>query len=163
LGEPSYPFLVDGETPKPGAFFNNPDLAKTFHTLAREGKDGFYKGRVAEAIVDGMCVPGCPHTRHTHLKLAAVTARGGLMTLEDLAEHETEFVEPISYTFSKEGHIIWECPPNGQGLAALIALGIIDALREEGIVDYQKYEEGSTEWFHVLMWVIEECRGIDVC
>lgn len=76
------------------------------------------------------------------------------MTLEDLAEHESEFVAPISYTFGTEGHTVWECPPNGQGLAALIAMGIIDALREEGIVDYEAYEEGSAEWFHVLMWVL---------
>ena len=75
------------------------------------------------------------------------------MTLEDLASHQSEFVDPISYSFGPEKHTIWECPPNGQGLAALIAFGILDALREEGIVDYAAYEEGSAEWFHVLMCV----------
>ncbi|RSH84019.1 hypothetical protein EHS25_005264 [Saitozyma podzolica] len=133
VGETDYPFLIDGRTPNPGEYFNNPALAETFRTVGKEGKDGFYKGRIAQAIVDAM------------------GARGGVMTLEDLAEHESEFVAPISYTFGKEGHTVWECPPNGQGLAALIAMGIIDALREEGIVDYEAYEEGSAEWFHVLI------------
>lgn len=73
------------------------------------------------------------------------------MELSDLASHRTDFVEPISYTFGKDKHTVYECPPNGSGLAALIAFGILDALREERVVDFEQLEEGGAEWFHVLM------------
>lgn len=75
---------------------------------------------------------------------------GGLLELSDLAAHESDFVEPISYTFGKDKHTVWECPPNGSGLAALIALGIVDALRESG-TDLESMEEGGAEWMHLLM------------
>lgn len=129
----SYPFLIDGKAPHPGQFFSNPALGTTLRGLAKDGKDGFYKGRVAEAIVQ------------------AITSRGGVMTLDDLAAHETDFVQPISYTYGEDKLTVYECPPNGQGLTALIALGIIDALREEGVVDASALEEGSAEWFHTLI------------
>lgn len=70
------------------------------------------------------------------------------MTLEDLAHHATDFVEPISYTYSTEKLRVYECPPNGQGLAALIALGILDVLREDGVIDLETVKEGGAEWFH---------------
>lgn len=130
----SYPFLIDGMAPRPGQFFSNPDLAKTLRRLGEGGKDAFYKGEVAQKIVD------------------AITSRGGVMTLEDLAAHATDFVEPISYTYGEEEQLtVHECPPNGSGLAALIALGIIDTLRMDGVVDFDKMEEGSVEWFHTLI------------
>ena len=75
------------------------------------------------------------------------------MTMEDLASHKSEFVEPISYTYGTEQVTMHECPPNGQGLVALIALGIIDVLREDGVVDIEQLKEGSTEWYHLLMYV----------
>ena len=76
--------LLNGRAPLPGEVMRFPDLAKTFRSLASEGKDGFYKGRVAEAIVE------------------LIKSKGGVMELSDLAEHDTEFVEPISYTYGGE-------------------------------------------------------------
>ncbi|WVQ74298.1 gamma-glutamyltransferase [Cryptococcus sp. DSM 104548] len=90
------PFLVDGETPKAGDFFDNPALAETLRTVAKEGKKGFYEGRIGTAIVE------------------ALQSRGGLMTPQDLASHTSEFVTPISYTYGPEKLTIHECPPNGQ-------------------------------------------------
>lgn len=61
-----------------------PNLAKTFRSVVEHGKDGFYKGRIAEAIVE------------------LIQSQGGVMELDDLANHKTDFVEPISYTFNDE-------------------------------------------------------------
>ncbi|KAH9944125.1 gamma-glutamyltranspeptidase [Epithele typhae] len=109
------------------------NLAQTFREVAKHGKDGFYKGRIAEAIV----------------KL--ITSNGGVMTLEDLANHETDFVEPIKYTFNEEV-TVYECPPNGQGLTALIALGILDNLEASGkIGSLLEMEHNSAEYLHVLV------------
>jgi gamma-glutamyltranspeptidase/glutathione hydrolase len=135
---PDYPFLVEGKAPLPGQFFSNPALAKTLRKIGTEGKGAYYEGPIAEAIVQ------------------AIQSRGGLMTLEDLAAHETDFVEPIKYTYTSggkdaEGLTVHECPPNGQGLAALIALGILDVLQEDGVIDLQATQEGSAEWYHTLI------------
>ncbi|ODN99122.1 gamma-glutamyltransferase [Cryptococcus amylolentus CBS 6273] len=127
------PFLIDGETPKAGEFFDNPALAETLRTVAREGKKGFYEGRIGAAIV------------------TSLQSRGSLMTAQDLASHSSDFVTPISYTYGPEKLTIHECPPNGQGLAALIAIGIVDVLREDGIVKMDECEEGSVEWLHTLI------------
>jgi gamma-glutamyltranspeptidase / glutathione hydrolase len=88
--------LLNGKAPLPGQVMQFPYLAKTFRTLAEQGKDGFYKGRIAEEIV----------------KL--IQSKGGVMELEDLAKHKTTFVEPIKYTYAGEV-TVFECPPNGQG------------------------------------------------
>lgn len=88
--------LVDGHSPRPGQVIKLPYLAQTFRSIAEHGKAGYYKGRVAQAIVD------------------LITSKGGVMTLEDLAAHDTDFVEPIKYTFANEV-TVFECPPNGQG------------------------------------------------
>ena len=76
--------LLDGKAPLPGQVMRFPNLAKTFRALAEQGKDGFYKGRVAEAIVE------------------VIKSKGGVMELEDLAKHASEFVEPIKYTYGGE-------------------------------------------------------------
>lgn len=73
--------LLNGRAPKPGEIMTFPTLAQTFREVAEKGKDGFYKGRVAQAIVD------------------LIQSQGGVMELEDLAKHETTFVEPIKYTY----------------------------------------------------------------
>jgi gamma-glutamyltranspeptidase/glutathione hydrolase len=103
----------------------------TFRTLAREGKKGFYTGRIAQEIVN------------------LIQSGKGVMSLEDLAAHDTQFVEPISIDY--EDITVWECPPNGQGIAALIALGVIKELRKNGIVDIEKLEHNSAEYLHVLI------------
>ncbi|ELU37764.1 lincomycin-condensing protein lmbA [Rhizoctonia solani AG-1 IA] len=105
--------LINGRAPLPGEVMRLPDLAQTFRTLVSEGKRGFYTGRIAEAIVE------------------LIKSKGGVMELSDLAEHNTEFVEPIKYTYAGEV-TLWECPPNGQGLTALMALGILEAAEETG-------------------------------
>ncbi len=97
---------IEGRAPRPGEVFRNPGLARTFRLVAEQGKAVFYQGPIAEAIV------------------AVVQEAGGCLALEDLAEHRSEWVEPISTTY--RGFRIWECPPNGQGLAALLALNIVE-------------------------------------
>ncbi len=97
---------IEGRAPRPGEVFRNPGLARTFRLVAEQGKAAFYQGPIAEAIV------------------AVVQEAGGCLALEDLAEHRSEWVEPISTTY--RGFRIWECPPNGQGLAALLALNIVE-------------------------------------
>ncbi|KAI0034261.1 gamma-glutamyltranspeptidase [Vararia minispora EC-137] len=125
--------LLDGKAPLPGQIFKVPTLAETFRTLAREGKDGFYKGRIAEEIVN------------------LIQSRGGLMELDDLARHKTEFVEPIKFTFAGEV-TLYECPPNGQGLTALVALGILEQMQEQGkIRDLLAMEYNSPEYLHALV------------
>lgn len=82
--------LLNGRAPLPGEIVTFPNLAKTFREVATHGKDGFYKGRIAEEIV----------------KL--VQSKGGLMSMEDLAKHETTFVEPIKYTSTRLGVTVYE-------------------------------------------------------
>ena len=76
--------LLNGKAPLPGQIMTFPDLAKTFRSVAENGKDGFYKGRIAEAIVE------------------LIQSKGGLMELDDSAKHETTFVEPLIYTYQGE-------------------------------------------------------------
>lgn len=76
--------LLNGRAPLPGQIMKFPDLAKTFRTIVSEGKQGFYEGRIAQAIVD------------------LIKSKGGLMELEDLASHRSQFVEPIKYTYNDE-------------------------------------------------------------
>lgn len=97
---------IDGRGPNPGEIFRNPGLARTLRTVGEDGKQAFYEGEIGEAIV-------------TTLKEA-----GGCMTLEDLASHTSTWEDPISTTHA--GLRIWECPPNGQGLATLLALNLLE-------------------------------------
>ncbi len=97
--------LIDGRAPRAGEVFRNPGLARTFRTIAEEGKDGFYRGLIARKIA------------------AAVQASGGVMTEEDLASHHSTWDEPLSTVY--RGVRLWECPPNGQGLVALLTLNLL--------------------------------------
>lgn len=83
--------------------------------LAEYGKDGFYKGRIAQAIVD------------------IVNDNGGQLTLDDLGSHSSTFCDPISTTY--EGVRVWEIPPNGQGITVLLALNILKQFSVKG-TDY---------------------------
>lgn len=97
---------IAGRGPRPGEIFRNPGLARTLRRLAEEGKRVFYEGEIGEAIV------------------RTIQAAGGCMTMEDLAAHASTWETPIHTTYR---HLrIWECPPNGQGLTALIALNILE-------------------------------------
>ncbi|KIM28864.1 hypothetical protein M408DRAFT_134450 [Serendipita vermifera MAFF 305830] len=113
----AHSMLLNGKAPLPGQVMRFPDLAETFRTLVKEGKNGFYKGRVAE----------------------------------DLASHKSEFVDPISYTYGKDLRV-YECPPNGQGIVALLALGILESAQEEGTIKpLLEMEHNSAEYLHALI------------
>jgi len=97
--------MIDGRGPRAGEIMRIPTLGRSLRTLAEQGSRAFYEGRIAEEIV------------------AAVAAEGGALTMEDLAGHRSEWVEPICIDY--RGVRIWQCPPNGQGVAALLALNIV--------------------------------------
>ncbi|DBA01136.1 TPA: hypothetical protein N0F65_001764 [Lagenidium giganteum] len=101
--------MIDGRTPKVSEIFTNANLASCLEEITEHGKDAFYKdGRIARAIID------------------MVKSKGGLMTLEDLSAHESTFVDPIFSTFF--GLDVYEIPPNGQGITALLALNLLQEL-----------------------------------
>lgn len=102
---------IDGRGPRAGEIFKNPGLARTLRRVAEGGKEAFYQGEIASAIVHA-------------LQAAAGGAVPGLLTGEDLAAHHSTWDQPIQTTY--RGLRIWECPPNGQGLAALLALNILE-------------------------------------
>lgn len=97
---------IDGRAPRAGEIFRNPGLARTFKRIAEDGKASFYHGEIASAIA------------------AVVQEAGGCLTEQDMAAHQTTWEAPISTTY--RGYRLWECPPNGQGLAALLALNILE-------------------------------------
>lgn len=100
--------LVNGHAPIAGQIFRNPGLAKTLLAISKHGKEIFYQGEIAKAIVD------------------VIQQSGGCLSLSDLENHSSTWESPI-YTKFKDVYI-YECPPNGQGLAALIALNILNHL-----------------------------------
>jgi gamma-glutamyltranspeptidase/glutathione hydrolase len=99
-------YLIKDRAPKTGEIFSNADLAWSLRQIAAHGRDAFYKGEIAQKILDTM-------KRH-----------GGVMTAQDLSEYSSEFVEPISTTY--RDWTVYELPPNGQGLAALEMLNIME-------------------------------------
>jgi len=118
-------FLPGGHTPRAGQRFTSPDLARSLRALAENGPDAIYKGPIAQAIV------------------ATSEKHGGLLTLRDLAEHASTWVEPI-YT-DYRGYRVYECPPNGHGIAALIALNILSGY------DVAALPFGSADALHLKM------------
>ena len=99
-------YLANGKVPAVGQIFRNPDLAKSLQTIADKGADAYYKGEIAQAI------------------LSTSKALGGTMSADDLAEFKPEWVEPISTTY--RDWTVYELPPNGQGMAALEMLNIME-------------------------------------
>ena len=99
-------FLPNGKAPATGELFRNPGMGKAFRLIADKGPDAFYKGEIAQAIVQ------------TSKKL------GGTMTMEDIAAFQPEFVEPISIDY--RGWKVYELPPNSQGMAALEMLNFME-------------------------------------
>ena len=104
--ESAQALLVDAHAPVVGSIHRQPALARSLRLIAREGKEAFYRGAIAAEIV-----------RYSR-------AEGGLFELEDFAEHRSEWVEPIGTNY--RGYEIRELPPNGQGIAALITLNILE-------------------------------------
>ncbi|MDE2239785.1 MAG: gamma-glutamyltransferase, partial [Rhodospirillales bacterium] len=104
-------FLPNGAAPQAGTIMRNPQLAATLRAIAKDGAKAFYTGPIAAKIV------------------ADLRARGGFHTEEDFADglSVAEFVTPVSHSFA--GHEVWECPPNGSGIIALMLMGIMDGFR----------------------------------
>ena len=103
--ESSAAYLVDGKAPAAGSIHRQPDLARSLRRIASEGRDAFYLGAIAEEIV------------------RFSDSQDGLMTLDDLANHKSEWVEPISSNY--RGYEVFEVPPNSQGITTLMALNIL--------------------------------------
>ncbi|KAI5287264.1 hypothetical protein KEM54_006114 [Ascosphaera aggregata] len=138
--------IEGARAPKAGELMKNPTLARTFRTLGREGREGFYEGRIAEEIVK------------------VVQAAGGRITLEDLRDHckeGSQEVAPISLKFDpslfggrefpKSPLELWEHPPNGQGIVALMAMGILQELARQGKILFKAEEHNSTAYLHALI------------
>jgi gamma-glutamyltranspeptidase/glutathione hydrolase len=131
--------------PKPGEVVFSPELSKTFQMLVAEGKEGFYAGPVAEAIVK------------------AVQSGGGYLELSDLNEHlrtSSEFTTPISGTFrgqrARKQNMafpeIWEHAPNGQGIVVLIALSLLEEFEKAGrIPQFRPEDHNTTPYLHALI------------
>lgn len=118
-------FTIDGHAPKKGEIWRNLNLANTLESIAREGRDAFYKGDIAKTIAD------------------YIQANGGFLSYEDLASHQGEWVEPVSTNY--RGYDVWELPPNGQGIAALQILNLLEAY------DLASYGFGSVEHLHLFL------------
>jgi gamma-glutamyltranspeptidase / glutathione hydrolase len=116
---------IDGRGPNPGEIFRNPGLARTFETIARKGASAFYQGEIAEAIV------------------GVIKEAGGVLSAQDLASHASTWEPPISVDY--RGYRVYECPPNGQGITALIALNILEGF------DLGALASLSTERLHLVI------------
>jgi gamma-glutamyltranspeptidase/glutathione hydrolase len=117
--------MPNGRVPKKGEMFQNPRLAKTYEAIAEKGRDEFYKGDIAKRID------------------AYMAEQGGLLTYADMAEHESEWVTPVSTNY--RGWDVYELPPNGQGIAALQILNILEGF------DIAAMGFGSAEYLHTLI------------
>jgi gamma-glutamyltranspeptidase/glutathione hydrolase len=117
--------LLDGRAPRAGEIFRNPGLARTFKAVAEKGASGFYQGQIAESIV------------------SVIKEAGGCLSADDLASHVSTWEEPISVDY--RGLRVYECPPNGQGITALIALNILEGF------DLASLESLSVEKLHLMI------------
>ncbi len=118
-------FLPDGRPPREGEVFRNPALARAYELLAEQGRDAFYRGAIAKSIVEFS-------SRH-----------GGFFSAEDLAAHRSEWVDPVSTSY--RGVELWELPPNGQGIAALQMLNILEHF------DLRAMGRDSAEFWHTMV------------
>ena len=117
-------YMPNGKAPQKGEIFKNPYLANTLEKIATGGRDVFYKGEIAKKIDEYM------------------KRQGGFLSYEDLASHTSEWIEPVSTNY--RGYDVWELPPNGQGIAALQILNILE------LYDIAAMGFGSTEYLHLL-------------
>ncbi len=115
-------YTINGEAPVKGQIFKNPYLANTLQTIGKEGRDTFYKGEMAKTMA------------------AYMKEQGGFLTYEDLETHTSTWIDPVSTNY--RGYDVWELPPNGQGIAALQILNIMETY------DVRKMGFGSAEYMH---------------
>ena len=118
-------FLRDGRVPKKGELFRNPLLAATLEKIASGGRDEFYKGSIAKTID------------------AFMKKHGGYLSYNDLATHQSQWVEPVSTNY--RGYEVWELPPNGQGIAALQMLNVLEGY------DFSTIKFGSADHIHYFV------------
>lgn len=118
-------YLINGQAPKVGEIFKNEDLAHSLELVASGGRDTFYKGEIAQRIVDFS------------------KREGGAMTAEDLVDYSAEWVEPISTEY--HGWTVYELPPNGQGIAALEMLNMMQQF------PLAQYGHNSADALHVMI------------
>ena len=115
-------FFIDDSTPLKGQVFKNPDLANTLRTIVKSGKKGFYEGEIAHRIAN------------------FVQDQGGFLSYDDLKNHKSEWIEPVSTNY--RGFDVWELPPNGQGIAALQILNLLEGY------DIRSMGFGSADYIH---------------
>ncbi len=113
-----------GKLPKEGELYKNPYLANTYRSLAKGGRDAFYKGAIAKTIDK------------------FIKEQGGFLSAKDFSAHTSEWVEPVSINY--RGYDVWELPPNGQGIAALQMLQVLKGY------DFSNIEFGSTAHLHLF-------------
>jgi gamma-glutamyltranspeptidase / glutathione hydrolase len=120
-------YLPNDRNPKTGEIFHNSDLAWSLQQIADQGRDAYYKGEIAKRLLE------------------AIKRHGGAMTPQDLAEYSAEWVEPISTTY--RDWTVYELPPNGQGLAALMMLNIMETFP----LGQKEYSFGTTDALHAMI------------
>lgn len=118
-------FTIEGRAPRKGEIWKNPHLAGTLDLIARDGRDAFYQGEIARVVGD------------------YIAQQGGFLSAEDFAAHEGEWVDPVSTNY--RGYDVWELPPNGQGIAALQILNLLEPH------DLKGYGFGSPEHVHLFV------------
>ena len=117
-------FTIEGRAPAEGEIWKNPGLAKTLQSIADGGRDAFYKGDIAKTIANYM------------------EKNGGFLSYEDLSSHTGNWVDPVSTNY--RGYDVWELPPNGQGIAALQILNIME------LFDISSMDHDSAEYVHLF-------------
>ena len=117
-------WVKNGKMPQKGEIFKNPQLANTLRTIAEKGRAGFYEGKIAKTMAD------------------FVQSQGGFLTYDDLARFHSEWTPPVSSNY--RGYDVWELPPNGQGIAALQILNILENY------DLKKMGLYSSEYIHLF-------------
>ncbi len=118
-------YMPGGKAPVKGEMFRNPRLADTYERLGKEGRDVFYSGDMARAIADYMA------------------ENEGFLSYEDMASHTSEWIDPVSTNY--RGYDVWELPPNGQGIAALQILNVLEGY------DIAAMGFGSPEYVHAFV------------
>jgi gamma-glutamyltranspeptidase/glutathione hydrolase len=118
-------FLIDGDAPRAGQWFRNPDLARTFRRIGANGAGELYGGALGREIVAGL------------------DSLGGWLTLDDLKAQQVRWVEPLSMNY--KGYTLWELPPAGQGLAALQMLKMLEGF------DLKAMGHNSAQYLHTLI------------